>query len=110
MERPDPIDKSTIGSSQHSITQATIRQVIPLLNRLVAYTQALEKRVRALEEGEAESEGLALDDVLDGHVADKLRAAGYETPQSVQATSDEELLDVSQIGPTRLETIRTALD
>lgn len=108
-DRPDPIDKSTIGSSQRSIAQATIRQIIPVFNELVQYTRALEKRVQALEEGEATSEGLALSDVLDAHVADKLRAAGYETPRAVRAASDEDLLDVPHIGTNRLDTIRTAL-
>jgi len=95
-----------------SIAECTVEEVIPLLNALVHRVRELSARVEALEAAQSEEEGVQgetypdPEDVLSAATYTLLESGGYDTAEQLRRASDEELLSVSHIGQTRLDTIR----
>jgi len=111
MDDLSPI-QHTFFRDRASIAECTVEEVIPLLNALVHRVRELEARVEALEaaqSGEGGSEGGEYpdpEDVLSAATYTLLESGGYDTAEQLCRASDEELLGVSHIGRTRLDTIR----
>lgn len=120
---PQKIDKSEeVGSSQRAVVGAVVHNVIPTLNAVIDYLQRLKahvgsnesdveelrQRVDALEERleAAEESSLPSLDALDNTTEEKVREAGITNGETLTQKTDDELLGIDGIGPTRLEDIR----
>lgn len=116
----DPInnlDKSDVQSGVQGAVQALVHEVIPRLNKIIGRQKRLHERLVALEEKAIDGSARdssdnptvdkpPLDEALSGPLYEALTDAGIEGAHAVMEASDETLLEIEGIGPSRLETIR----
>lgn len=93
---------------------ATVRFGDPALAELIQQKARNDLKEEALTRLEGTSEGDSQDSLeeVDGigpDLAEKLQEAGYHSPQDLKSASDEELLAVDGLGPSRLRQVREDL-
>lgn len=112
------VEKGSIPSGLQNVANAVVNQIVPLVNAVVEHLKrvkgalgaceaTLEEHEDRLQALEAQLEQAQYDPFseLPSDVEDNLKDAGYDTPDEVREASDDDLLDVNQVGEATLSNV-----